>query len=128
MTPTGDRPGDVGTISRQLLRRVVRFERRLRASAPRPGPSPTRPASACSSPSTTSVGAVYLAGSAVAQAAPTPGGLGAMEAALVAGLRAAGMAAGIALPAVFMFRFATFWLPILPGWGCFTYLRRAELV
>jgi len=71
---------------------------------------------------------VYLAGSAVAQAAPTPGGLGAMEAALVAGLRAAGMAAGIALPAVFMFRFATFWLPILPGWGCFTYLRRAELV
>jgi len=74
------------------------------------------------------VGAVYLAGSAVAQAAPTPGGLGAMEAALVAGLRAAGMAAGIALPAVFMFRLATFWLPILPGWGCFTWLRRAELV
>ena len=74
------------------------------------------------------VGAVYLAGSAVAQAAPTPGGLGAMEAALVAGLRAAGMVAGIALPAVFMFRLATFWLPILPGWGCFTYLRRAQLV
>ena len=32
------------------------------------------------------VGAVYLAGSAIGHAAPTPGGLGAVEAALIAGL------------------------------------------
>ena len=37
------------------------------------------------------VGAVYLVGSAVATAAPTPGGLGAMEAALIGGLVAAGL-------------------------------------
>jgi glycosyltransferase 2 family protein len=70
------------------------------------------------------VGAIYLAGSAVASAAPTPGGLGALEAALVAGLVAAGMANTIAVPAVFLYRLATFWLPILPGWLCFTWLKR----
>ena len=37
------------------------------------------------------VGAVFLVGSAVAQAAPTPGGLGAVEAALIGGLVAAGL-------------------------------------
>jgi undecaprenyl-diphosphatase len=74
------------------------------------------------------VGAVYLAGSAVATAAPTPGGLGAMEAALLAGLVAAGIDNTVALPAVFLFRIATFWLPILPGWLCFTWLRREEYI
>jgi glycosyltransferase 2 family protein len=34
----------------------------------------------------------------------------------------------IAVPAVFLFRLATFWLPILPGWVAFTWLRRAEYV
>lgn len=54
-------------------------------------------------------------GSSVAQAAPTPGGLGAMEAALIGGLVAAGMDNSIAVPAVFLYRLATFWLPILSG-------------
>lgn len=62
------------------------------------------------------VTAVYLAGSAIAQAAPTPGGLGAAEAALIAGLTAFGLSAPIAVPAVFLFRLATFWFPILPGY------------
>jgi undecaprenyl-diphosphatase len=70
------------------------------------------------------VGAIYLAGSAVATAAPTPGGVGALEAALIAGLVAAGMSHTIALPAVFLYRLATFWLPILPGWVCFSWLKR----
>ena len=39
----------------------------------------------------TTVGVVYLAGSALASAAPTPGGLGATEAALVAGLAVVGV-------------------------------------
>ncbi len=74
------------------------------------------------------VGAVYLVGSAVASAAPTPGGLGAMEAALIGGLVAAGLSNEVAVPAVFLFRLATFWLPILPGWLCFEWLQRHDYV
>lgn len=74
------------------------------------------------------VGAVYLAGAAIATAAPTPGGLGAMEAALIAGLVAAGMKNSTAVPAVFLFRFATFWLPILPGWLSFMWLQRRDYI
>ena len=61
------------------------------------------------------VGAVYLGASVVAAAAPTPGGLGAMEAALVAGLTGVGMDSGEAVAAVLSYRLATYWLPILPG-------------
>ena len=74
------------------------------------------------------VGAVYLAGAAVASAAPTPGGLGALEAALVAGLVAAGMESTAAVPSVFLYRLATFWLPVLPGWIAFSWLRREDYV
>jgi len=70
------------------------------------------------------VGAVYLTGSA--SAAPTPGGIGALEAAVIAGLVAAGMPNDIAVPAVFLFRLGTFWFPILPGWGAFTWMQRAD--
>jgi undecaprenyl-diphosphatase len=72
------------------------------------------------------VGAVFLVGSAVAQAAPTPGGLGAMEAALIGGLTAAGLDNTIAVPAVFMYRLFTFWVPILPGWLCFQWMQRND--
>jgi undecaprenyl-diphosphatase len=72
------------------------------------------------------VGAVYLVGSAVGSAAPTPGGIGALEAAVIAGLVAAGMPNEIAVPAVFLFRLGTFWLPILPGWGAFTWMQRED--
>lgn len=74
------------------------------------------------------VAVIYLAGSAIATAAPTPGGLGALEAALIGGLAAAGMANAVAIPAVFMYRLATFWLPILPGWASFTWMRRADYI
>ena len=74
------------------------------------------------------VGAAYLAGSAIAAVAPTPGGLGALEAAVIAGLVGAGMPSTEAVPAVFLFRLATYWLPILPGWLAFTQLRRADFV
>ena len=72
------------------------------------------------------IGAIYLAGSAVATAAPTPGGLGALEAALIAGFVAAGMDRDVAIPTVFFFRLATFWLPIAPGAVSFSWLRRHE--
>jgi uncharacterized membrane protein YbhN (UPF0104 family)/tRNA A-37 threonylcarbamoyl transferase component Bud32 len=71
-------------------------------------------------------GAVFLVGSAIAQAAPTPGGLGAVEAALIAGLVSAGLDHTVAVPAVFLYRLSTFWLPTLPGWIAFQWLERHE--
>ena len=74
------------------------------------------------------VGAVYLGASMIAAAAPTPGGLGAMEAALVAGLTGVGMDPAIAVAAVLSYRLVTFWLPILPGWLCFRLLERQNYI
>jgi undecaprenyl-diphosphatase len=71
------------------------------------------------------VTAVYLAGSALAQVAPTPGGIGAAEAALIAGLTAFGLDASTAVPAVFLFRIGTFWFPILPGYLAYKRLEAA---
>jgi uncharacterized protein (TIRG00374 family) len=73
-------------------------------------------------------GAVYLAGTAVASAAPTPGGVGAVEAALIAGLTATGVPNELAVPAVLIYRVATFWLPVLPGWLAFTLLTRRDVI
>lgn len=67
---------------------------------------------------------VYLAGNAVGSAAPTPGGLGAVEAVLAAGLTAIGVAPHEAIPAVLVFRVATFWLPIPAGWLSYLVLLR----
>jgi undecaprenyl-diphosphatase len=74
------------------------------------------------------VAAVYLGGSAVASAAPTPGKVGAVEAALIAGLTAVGVASGPAVAGVLAFRLVTFWLPILPGWLAFRSLTRRDLL
>ena len=74
------------------------------------------------------VGAVYLAGSAIGQAAPTPGGLGAVEAILIAGLVGAGLDKEIAVPAVLLFRLCTFWIPILPGWASFARLSHQKVI
>jgi len=64
--------------------------------------------------------AVFVVGSAVAAAAPTPGGLGALEAALVAGLAQVGVLTTRAVAAVLMSRIIGYWLPVLPGWIAFT--------
>jgi undecaprenyl-diphosphatase len=77
-------------------------------------------------PSLIVIGAVYLASAALAAAAPTPGGLGAIEAALIAGLTSVGMHAGPAVSAVLLYRLATYWLPILPGWLSWRFLQRRE--
>ncbi len=68
--------------------------------------------------------AVFLAGSALAAAAPTPGGLGAIEAALVAGLGQVGVPSSPAVAAVLMSRVIGYWLPVLPGWLAFTVSNR----
>ena len=70
------------------------------------------------------IAVVYLAGATLGQAAPTPGGLGAVEAALSAGLTAAGVEAGVAVSSVLLFRLLTFWLPTIPGWFSFNWLQK----
>ena len=70
------------------------------------------------------VAVVYLAGSVVGAVVPTPGGIGAIEAAMAAGLTAAGLPGSIAVSAVLLYRIATFWVPIPIGWLSLTYLQR----
>ncbi len=67
---------------------------------------------------------VYLVGAAIATAAPTPGGIGATEAALIAGYAAVGVDPSAAFAAVLLFRLVTFWLPIVPGWVALVALQR----
>ena len=74
------------------------------------------------------IGAVYLGAAALAAIAPTPGGLGAIEAALVAGLTGVGMSSGLAVSAVLLYRLATYWLPVVPGWLSWRLLQRGEYV
>ena len=71
---------------------------------------------------------VYLGGSAVASVSPTPGALGAVEAALLAGLTGIGVPPGPALAGVLAFRVVTFWLPTVPGVWAFHELQRRRLV
>jgi uncharacterized membrane protein YbhN (UPF0104 family) len=65
-----------------------------------------------------------LAGNAVGSATPTPGGIGGVEAVMSAGLTAIGIPAHQAIPAVLIFRLATFWLPIPAGWVSYLVLQR----
>jgi glycosyltransferase 2 family protein len=74
------------------------------------------------------VAAVYLGAAAIASISPTPGGLGAMEAALVAGLTSTGTSAGAAVAGVLAFRLATFWLPIPVGALALRALKRRHVV
>ncbi len=70
------------------------------------------------------IGFVYLTGSAIGSIIPTPGGLGAVEAALTAGLTAAGVPGAVAVGAVLLFRLLTFWLPVPVGWVALNFLER----
>jgi uncharacterized membrane protein YbhN (UPF0104 family) len=77
-----------------------------------------------SSISLASVAVVFLAGNALGSAAPTPGGVGAVEATLTVGLIAVGLPKEVAAPAVLLYRLLTLWLPVLPGWLVFNHLTR----
>ena len=72
------------------------------------------------------IGFVYLTGSAIGSIIPTPGGLGAVEAALTAGLTAAGVPGAVAVSAVLLFRLLTFWLPVPFGWAALDFLERRQ--
>lgn len=72
------------------------------------------------------VGAAYLVAVTISAIAPTPGNLGAIEAAMIAGLTGFGLADGVAVSATLTFRLATFWLPLLPGWLAMDFMQRRD--
>jgi uncharacterized membrane protein YbhN (UPF0104 family)/tRNA A-37 threonylcarbamoyl transferase component Bud32 len=72
------------------------------------------------------VGAAYLGAVAIATLAPTPGGLGALESALIAGFTGFGLEDGIAVSATLTFRLLTFWLPTAPGWLVLNWMQRND--
>ncbi|MEU4065814.1 lysylphosphatidylglycerol synthase transmembrane domain-containing protein [Streptomyces wedmorensis] len=73
------------------------------------------------------VAVVFLAGNALGSAAPTPGGVGAVEGALTFGLvTVGGLPLEVATPAVLLYRLLTLWIPVLPGWLCFNWLTKRE--
>ena len=74
------------------------------------------------------VAIVYLLGSFVQAVAPTPGGLGAAEVAYIGGLTAIGVPSEQAVAAVLVYRFFTFFAPVLPGWFAMLWLQRTEAI
>ncbi|HMD92787.1 MAG TPA: flippase-like domain-containing protein [Trebonia sp.] len=72
------------------------------------------------------IGFVYLTGAALGSIIPTPGGLGAVEAALTAGLTAAGVPGAVAVSSVLLFRLLTFWVPVPCGWVALNFLERNQ--
>ncbi|MBF6328884.1 lysylphosphatidylglycerol synthase transmembrane domain-containing protein [Nocardia transvalensis] len=72
---------------------------------------------------------VTMIGGTLAAAAPTPGGVGAVEAALIGGLSVAfGVAQAIAVPAVLLYRVLTCWLPVFLGWWIMRWLARNDMI
>jgi glycosyltransferase 2 family protein len=71
-----------------------------------------------------SLALVFLTANALGSAAPTPGGLGAVEVALSAGLTATGLGNATAVSSVLLFRLLTFWLPVPFGWTALHHLQR----
>lgn len=76
----------------------------------------------------TTLAIVYLVSNTAGSAVPTPGGVGAVEGALTAGLTAAGVATAAALATAFVFRLLTFWGRVPLGWFALRYLQKRHLV
>lgn len=72
--------------------------------------------------------AVFVVGSTLGQLAPTPGGLGAVEGAMIAGLTAIGVTPSNSIAAVLSSRLLTYWLPVLPGIVAFRILQNRGVV
>jgi uncharacterized protein (TIRG00374 family) len=71
---------------------------------------------------------VTMVGGTLASAAPTPGGVGAVEAALIGGLAAFGVTTAIAVPSVLLYRVLTCWLPVFVGWPIMRWLTRKDMI
>ena len=71
---------------------------------------------------------VTMVGGTLASAAPTPGGVGAVEAALIGGLAAFGVPTAIGVPAVLLYRVLTVWLPVFVGWPIMRWLTEKDMI
>ena len=71
---------------------------------------------------------VTMIGGTLASAAPTPGGVGAVEAALIGGLAAFGVPAAVGVPSVLLYRVLTCWLPVFIGWPIMRWLTRNDMI
>lgn len=71
---------------------------------------------------------VTMVGGTLASAAPTPGGVGAVEAALIGGLAAFGVPAAVGVPSVLLYRMLTCWLPVFVGWPVMRWLTTNDMV
>lgn len=72
--------------------------------------------------------AIYLGAATAGSLLPTPGGIGGVEAALIAGLTAAGVSMPVATAATVLSRLVAVWLPAIPGWWTAFRLRKAGLL
>lgn len=64
---------------------------------------------------------VITLGASAAAITPTPGSLGGVELGLIFALQASGIDSNVALPAALLYRFVTFWIPMIPGFFAFQY-------
>ncbi len=71
---------------------------------------------------------VTMIGGTLASAAPTPGGVGAVEAALIGGLAAFGVPAAVGVPSVLLYRVLTCWIPVFVGWPVMRWLTKKEMI
>jgi uncharacterized protein (TIRG00374 family) len=75
-----------------------------------------------------SVTVVTMVGGTLASAAPTPGGVGAVEAALIGGLAAFGVPAAVGVPSVLLYRVLTCWIPVFVGWPVMRWLTEKDMI
>jgi uncharacterized membrane protein YbhN (UPF0104 family) len=71
---------------------------------------------------------IYLVVSSLSALIPSPGGFGALDATLLAGLLTVGVPTPTAVGAVLGYRLVTVWIPLLPGALAFTLLVRRRLI
>jgi uncharacterized protein (TIRG00374 family) len=71
---------------------------------------------------------VITLASIVGGAVPVPGGIGVVEAGMIAGLTSAGIPQNEAVAAVFIQRMFTAYLPPVWGWATLAWMRRREYV
>lgn len=72
--------------------------------------------------------AVFMVGQTLGHIAPVPGGLGPVEALMIGGLTALGIAPTAAVASVLACRLLTYWLPVLPGIAAFRYLQHRGVI
>lgn len=71
---------------------------------------------------------VFVIAQSLGHLTPVPGGLGAVEALMVAGLTAIGVAPAASVAGVLTSRLLTYWLPVLPGIAIFRYLQHRDII